>query len=182
MLLTYRLIFGQDAKSYKLFKREMDAVCAAASSPPLSLSLPSKSKPKPAPPPCIFSFPDADPMLPLLCSRRWNSAAAAPIYDDLKADEPQTHYTPSSYPFFAEKLLAIQSYVKDRNPHDWKAMWHDTRNKNNWWQFWAVLFIGGGTLLFGFLGLALQVAQVVLAQKQLVLQNSPLPVPPATGL
>lgn len=62
--------------------------------------------------------------------------------------------------------------MRERNPHDLKTLWHNHRDKTNWWQFWAVVFIGGGTLLLGILSLVFQIVQVVLALKQLIAQEN----------
>jgi hypothetical protein len=185
MLLTYRLVFGQDSESWRLFAREVSRRAKAKE-------------------PCITRVDDADPMLWTLCGRSCDADGTADIYEEIGADTFQAYYMPNSYPFFADRLLAVQGYVKGQNPHDWKALWHDHRNKSNWWQFWvsrfsprspisfpvgtgsalsasctdsvsslqAVLFIGGGTLVLGTLSLVFQIWQVVLSQQQLIASSS----------
>jgi hypothetical protein len=159
MLLTYRLIFGQDPRSSKLFAKEKAALTRRHSK--------LKAASTRAIQPHIFALPDADPLLPRLCSLHADEPDAIEVYGDLNPGILQTYYTPDMYPFFAEKLLVLQAYVKEQHPHDWKTLWRDHRNKSNWWQFWAVLFIGGGTLILGTLSLAFQVWQAVLTEQQL---------------
>jgi hypothetical protein len=170
MLLTYRLIFGQDAKSYRLFAKEHAALISASKPSPSKLKSMSKSKaasPKPRPP-SVFALPDADLLLERLCGLRASAPGAAEIYLDINAPRMETYYTPESYPFFAEKLLTLQAYVKEQHPHDWRTLWHDHRNKTSWWGFWAVLFFGGMTVTLSGLSLVFQIWQAVLTQQQLV--------------
>jgi hypothetical protein len=161
MLLTYRLIFSQDSASHSLFASEMH--------------LASKSRK-----PSLLALPDADPLLLLLCGRSADFPPVAALYESLRADNPQADYMPAAFPWFASRLLAVQGYVKQQHPHDWKTLWHDHRDKTNWWQFWAVLFIGGSTIILSVLSLTFQIWQAVLTQQQVVQgqQNSqPAPTP-----
>jgi hypothetical protein len=160
MLLTYRLIFGQDPRSSKLFAKEVTALTRRQSKLKAAASARALR-------PHVFALPDADPLLPRICSLHADDPDAIAVYGDLNPGILQTYYTPDLYPFFAEKLLVLQAYVKEQHPHDWRTLWRDHRNKSNWWQFWAVLFIGGGTLILGTLSLVFQVWQAVLTQQQL---------------
>jgi hypothetical protein len=161
MLLTYRLIFGQDTKSSRLFAKELAALTKPSNS---KSKLRSKSTPQKARQPCVFALPDADPMLLCLCA---DEPGAAEIYNDIKAPIMQRYYPAQSYPFFAEKLLLLQAYVKEQHPYDWNTLWHDHRNATNWWQFWAVMFIGGITIILSVLSLIFQIWQAVLTLQQL---------------
>lgn len=118
MLLTYRLLFGQDSKSFRLFAKEM------ASRPN------SRAR-------CVLELPDADPLLLSLCARSCYADGVADLFDEIRADNVQACYAPASYPFFAGKLLRMQGYVKEQHPHDRNTLWHDHRNKSDWWQFWV---------------------------------------------
>jgi hypothetical protein len=131
MLLTYRLLFGQDNESWRLFAREVSRRARSKDS-------------------CITRLPDADPMLMKLCGRSCDAEGAAEIYEEIGAETFQTYYTPNSFPFFADRLLALQGYVKGQNPHDLRSLWHDHRNKPNWWQFW-VRNLSSLPLLYTFL-------------------------------
>lgn len=149
LLLTYRLLFSQDSASHSLFASEC--------------SLTSKSRK-----PSLLALPDADPLLALLCGRGADFPPVAALYESLRADNPQAYYMPAAWPWFGARLLAVQGYVREQHPHDWKTLWHDNRNKSNWRQFWAVLFIGGTTIILSVLSLAFQIWQAVLTQQQLV--------------
>jgi len=164
MLLTYRLIFGQDIKSSRLFARELAALTSA--SKPSKSKFKYRSKPTSREPRklCVFSLPDADPLLLRLCI---DEPGAADIYAEIKASTIQRYYTEQSYPFFAEKLLLLQAFVKEQHPYDWNTLWHDHRNATNWWQFWAVMFIGGMTIILSVLSLIFQIWQAILTLQQL---------------
>ena len=144
MLLTYRLIFGQDPRYSRLFAKELAA--------PIPAPKPSHSKPasQKGRQPCVFTLPDADPLLLRLCGLDANAPGAAEIYADINAPITQIYYTSELYPFSADKLLMLQAYVKEQHPHDWQALWHDHRNETNWWQFWLGLW--GSPLRTGKIG------------------------------
>jgi hypothetical protein len=163
MLLTYRLIFGQDTRSYRLFAKEMASQAKSRKTSP-----------------CDPQFAEPDPMLTKLCGLSCDALGVADIYQEIRAQDVQSYYMPNSYPFFAERLLNLQRHVKEQHPHDWKTLWYDHRNKSNWWQFWAVLFIGVGVLILGTLSLTFQIWQAVLTQQQVAQQRnySPAPQPP----
>jgi len=148
MLLTYRLLFSQDSASHGLFASEC--------------SLTSKSRK-----PSLLALPDADPLLADLCGRSEDFPPVAALYESVRADSPQAYYMPTAWPWFGARLMAVQGYVKEQHPHDWKTLWHDHRNKSNWWQFWAVLFFGGTTIILSALSLIFQIWQAVLTQQQL---------------
>jgi hypothetical protein len=114
LLLTYRLLFGQDMKSHKLFSKKVSKI---------------KDKWK--------REPDIDPLLQILCGSSCDETIAKSTYDGIEAPGVQAYYTPRNFQFFAKKLLVIRSYVKEQHPHDWKTLWHDHRNKSNWSQFWV---------------------------------------------
>jgi hypothetical protein len=166
LLLTYRLIFGQNTKSWQLFASEM------ASRPHSSFTTRSKGKSSHSHPGGVLHLEDADPMLIKLCGRRYDAIGSEDIYEEIHAENVQTYYMPSSFPFFASRILSLQDNAREQHSHDWKTLWHDHRDESNWWQFWAVLFIGGGTLVLGTLSLAFQIGQLVIAREQLVQQGS----------
>jgi hypothetical protein len=176
LLLTYRLIFSQDTASHRLFAYETTLRSHQIGPYPRSRAdwthstsfsaLQGRSKAKTNS--NILQLPDADPLLPILCSHPPSDPHITAFYDELsEPSSPEAYYMPHAFPFFAKKILILQGYVREQNPHDWKTLWHDHRNKSNWWQFWAVLFIGGGTIILGTLSLVFQIWQCVLALAQL---------------
>jgi hypothetical protein len=149
LLLTYRLLFSQDSASYSLFASEF--------------SLTSKSRKSP-----LLTLPDADPLLELLCGHSADYPPLAALYENLRAENSQEYYMPTAWPWFGARLLSVQGYVREQHPHNWKTLWHDHRNTNNWWQFWAVLIFGSTTIVLTLLSLIFQIWQAVLTQQQLI--------------
>jgi hypothetical protein len=119
LLLTYRIIFGQDESSFKLFNLEMQRLSKKGG-------------------PSITNLVDSDPMLLTLCGQSYDSAAASVIYDDIRSGNAQTFYRPADYPFFGKKLMELQDFVQYHTPQSWSAMWYDRkRNPGHWWAFWV---------------------------------------------
>jgi len=103
----------------------------------------------------------------VLCGAAWTSHDASALYGAIGAqDDSPYYYSDSDFRFFGRRILDLQAFVKGRNPHSVRALWHDRRNIAFWWTFWAVLFIGGGTLLLGMLQLAFQIWQAESGQAQ----------------
>jgi len=142
VILSYRLLFGQDRASHTTLA---------------STSL----------------LPETtDPLLPLLCTQDWESPSARPIYDSIEADDPATQYSPiSDFPYLGKKLLDVQRYVRGQKPESVRGLWHDKRDKGAWWAFWAVIIIGGITVLIttvlGIAQLVVGIMQLKYAREQL---------------
>jgi len=113
VLLTYRLIFGQDKSSSKDFNalaRRWDQRQDALS----------------------------DPMVEVLCGRRWDANGALQIFEEIEVEEPSSHYSPShDFPFLGQRLLDIQTYVERRRPESIASLWYDRRNVTQWLIFWV---------------------------------------------
>ena len=113
MLLTYRLIFGQDNSSSKDFNslaqrwdQSQDQL--------------------------------ADPMLEVLCGRRWDANGALQVFEEIEAENPLSFYSPSlDFPFLGQRLLEIQRFVQGRRPNSMAALWHDRRKLIQWWTLWV---------------------------------------------
>jgi hypothetical protein len=116
VILTYRLIFGQDKPSYSDF--------------------PSLVRHSPIP----EEYPDS--LLSTLCGADWESSEARKVYDLIGADHSSTQYIPSThFPFLGQRLLELQRYVKGRNANDILSIWHDRRSPTAWWTFWVCCLI-----------------------------------------
>jgi hypothetical protein len=113
VLLSYRLIFGQDLSSaadFLLLVRDT----------PLSLDF-------------------HDPLLPALCGAKWpTNDKAREAYELIAAEDPSPQYRASiHFPFLGKRLLDIQSHVKGFHPNDFRSLWNDRRNRERWWTFWV---------------------------------------------
>jgi hypothetical protein len=115
VLLTYRLVFGQDKSSYKDF----NAIQRTGD----------------------LAEEYYDSKLAALCGESWESTEARSIYELVAAEDPPTHYDPrTDFPFFGKRLLDIQRYVKGQKPSTFWALWHDDRNPYMWWTLWVCSF------------------------------------------
>jgi hypothetical protein len=150
VLLSYRLIFGQDRRSWKAFQKKLRTYaerwdCSDRQSD------------------------DGDPMLRTLCCSSYDSPSANRIYQDIDASDSVSpyYYPDSDFPFLGRRILNLQAFASSRNPNNWVALWHDRRNVTFWWTFWAVFIIGGGTIILGFLQTAFQIWGSVSNQERL---------------
>jgi hypothetical protein len=134
MLLSYRLIFGQDKRSYKTFRRQYKKSDVSRKS-------------------------DSDPQLIGLCGYNWRKQS---IYQEIDAPGAKTVYSAKAdFPFFSERLVTLQEYVLTQSPNDWKTLWRDRRDLNRFWTLWAVFIFGIITIIFNVLQIGLGIAQVV---------------------
>jgi hypothetical protein len=121
VLLSYRLIFGEDNTSHHSF---------------------SRMRPK---------WHDkwygtealkreADSLLLTLCGQSWHAEGPQAIYDAIGAEYPSPRYSSTiDFPFLGKRLLELQSYVKDHNPKTLIELWHNKRDVTWWWTFWVGL-------------------------------------------
>jgi len=65
------------------------------------------------------------------------------------------------FPILGSRLLRIQAFNLRQQPRRIRDLWRDRRNPLQWYTFWAVLIIGGATILLGVLQLLVSTAQLV---------------------
>jgi hypothetical protein len=144
VLLSYRLIFGQDKRSRNAYRKH----AAKRDRGNDKGKYERRQHPE-------------DPLLALLCGQSWRSSKSRAIYQAVDLDEEVSKiYTVTDFPFLGKRLLQLQRFSKCQYPHGWIMLWHDRRNLSEWWTIWAVLFIGGGTIIIALLTLAFQIMQV----------------------
>jgi len=142
VLLSYRLIFGQDPGSAEDFKRRTHLWAPALG----ELS---------------------DPILAILCGENWESEKAYPIYYEIEAGDTAERYSPSEdFPYLGKRLLKIQGYVNDYRPNNLRQLWHNQMNKWNWLMSWVVVILGCLSLLFAILQTILQLVQLIYSVPQ----------------
>lgn len=82
-------------------------------------------------------------------------------YDELEAPAPKSVYSARiDFPFFGDRLLGIQDFVITQCADDWRTLWRDRRDMNRFWTLWAVLIVGGITIVLGILQVSLAIAQL----------------------
>ena len=148
VLVTYRLLFGQDKRSWKLAKalrsqgglrRVMNRIAGLKSD---SLSWDGVS----------------DPLLKTLCTCDGDEVG---LYDDLEVPGSRSIYSAQQdFPFFGQRLIAIQEYTRLVQPYDLRTLWFDRRDTNRFYTIWAVIAFSILTLVLDLLGLALAAAKV----------------------
>jgi hypothetical protein len=101
LLLTYRVLFGQDKRSFQEFRRRytrQDAHYAL------------------------------DPLLPVLCDRTWTMPDARDLYTDIDAGAVRDTYDSNAdFPIMGQKLLALQQFVYHYQPTTLAASLRDRR-------------------------------------------------------
>ena len=133
ILQSYRLIFGQDGRAYKCFRRselakDMDKW-------------------------------NTDPLLRRLCE---NDCKGEPVYQRILDSPVQSSYSArEDFPFFGKRLLGVQEFIIRRNPSDLLTLYYDRRDPLRFYTLWIVVFVGGVSILLSLLQLGLVTAQVV---------------------
>jgi hypothetical protein len=136
ILLSYRLIFGQDKRSRKLFR---DKEISNLSTDRLR-----------------------DPVLHILCGEK-NAYAVTDLIGRFR--EREVFIPEDDFPQFGERLLKLQEYMVNQRPMGWNAVWNDHRDPQQSFAFWAVVIVGGCSIFLSFAQLVVSVAQLVYAAK-----------------
>jgi hypothetical protein len=119
ILLTYRLIFGQDDRSYKAFSRMVPVWEEQRGRTSWEMTW------------------AGDPMLLILCGQSAISEEARKIYDEIDANEPANCYDPhTQFPFFGKRLLELQQFIKQHQPQNVRALLNDRRDVASWYILW----------------------------------------------
>ena len=77
------------------------------------------------------------------------------------------------FPFFAARLRVLKGFIDQQEPSGVRQLWRDTRNKKEWYTFWAVIIIGGVGLIFAAASFAVSTAQTAATFQALQLQLHP---------
>jgi hypothetical protein len=137
IMLSYRLLFGQNGKSRQLFRK-------------------SESK-------RVTPFKDQyDPLLDVLCGTRIGDAVNAlpeGVWPDSCLDqngkllEQDVYSTSLDFPILGSRLLRLQEFDRRQQPSRVRDLWRDRRDPLQWYAFWAVLIFGGLTIVLSLLQL-----------------------------
>ena len=138
ILLTYRIIFGQEKGSRSLFK----AV--------------EKRK--------ATENGIKDPFLSRLCCHA-SIDSKGPL--DSQFVSSDVYRKNEDFPIFGERLLNLQCHISRQNPSKLFALWRDRRNPLNFFNLWAVIIFGILTIVLGVLQLVVGIISLVVAYKQL---------------
>ena len=152
VLLSYRLIFGIDGRSRDVFAAEEVenwSIDTAHDGP----SFPSSFR---------RSVYKMDPLLTLLCTASpAHSSDLRALLALLDGEETSLYYRFDDFPFLGRRLADLQRFSMGQKPYDWKGvLFHDRRDVRNWWIIWtawAVLLVGGGTIVLQAFQLGFQI-------------------------
>lgn len=67
----------------------------------------------------------------------------------------------SRYPYWQDKLLAIEDAFEKSKPRNLAQWWHDRRDMQRWWGFWLAITSIFLTLFFGLFQSVTGIIQVV---------------------
>lgn len=144
VLLSYRLLFGQDHAS----RRHIRKVGRRQNAP----------KPE-----------QYDQLLDTLCGQTthvcarhlptclWPESCRGPDGRLLKQD---VYSTALDFPILGRRLLRLQAFDERQQPARIRDLWLDRRSTLQWYAFWAVLIIGGLTILLTILQLVVACVQL----------------------
>ena len=82
----------------------------------------------------------------------------------------ETYDANSQFPILSGRLKIIQDYIEGIQPSRFASLWNDRRDLRLWYTVWAVLIIGGISILQASFSLILSAAQVAIAAKAYDLQ------------
>jgi hypothetical protein len=65
------------------------------------------------------------------------------------------------YLCWEDRLRKLKAHLDSQKPTGIQGLWADKRDSSQWFTFWAVIIIGGVSLVIACLGLAVSIAQTV---------------------
>lgn len=147
ILLSYRLLFAQSSHSRRLITHQLQR---------------------------LQSQPGLDPVLTTLCTVPLRSLQCGPKrlpdifpYSTMdvngRLQESSTYSVHEDFPCFGSRLLSLQRFSSRQQPSRVKDLWRDRRNPLQWYTFWAVLVVGGISIVLSILQLLVGVAQLYFA-------------------
>jgi hypothetical protein len=69
--------------------------------------------------------------------------------------------TYSAYPIFGDRLRELKTHMDKQRPKNLRQLFKDRRDTVGYWAFWAVVFVGGSSILLALISIAVSSAQVV---------------------
>jgi hypothetical protein len=117
ILRSYRLIFGQDERSYKAFSKMLTKLEEDQGQG--------------------MSIGACDPLLRVLCGQSSMSNEAKYIYEEIDANQQTTYCNPDTeFPFFGKRLMELQQFEKQHQPQNVKTLLSDRRDVAAWFTLW----------------------------------------------
>ncbi|KAL8661628.1 MAG: hypothetical protein Q9202_005394 [Teloschistes flavicans] len=132
-LLSYRLLFGQDERSRKLYNAHEIG------------------------PAGVDDQQQPDGLLMRLCGGKERLSS---LISDDSIHEKDVYDTAADFPFYSERLIRIKEFAESiRAHHGIRSLWYDGR----WLKEWVLAcMIGGVNILWAIVEISLAIAQAVL--------------------
>lgn len=73
----------------------------------------------------------------------------------------------SAYPIYGERLRELKAYMDKQRPKNLRQLFKDRRDTVGYWAFWAVVFVGGASIVLALISIAVSSAQTVASFKAL---------------
>lgn len=152
VLLTYRLLFGQHKRSWKLC-RETGGLYVHDIRSWRTLWLRRRGNKGPD-----GTADTVDSLLDRLCAP---DCSREQLYDDVGAPDVRSVYSAQQdFPFFGDRLIALQEYVRFLGPTDFRSLFYDRRDLTKFFGFFTVMVFGITTLLLSIMAVALAAGQI----------------------
>ncbi|KAK4221161.1 hypothetical protein QBC38DRAFT_492606 [Podospora fimiseda] len=133
VLLSYRLLFGQCAKSRKLFRQIFT--------------------------PTVAPFPQPDSLLTYLCTEAKIPLAVSQKYPWVPRDR-SAYIAAREFPILSKRVELIARDLERSRPKSAAGLLRDRRDKLQFWTFWLVAILGASGLLLSLVQIALQGIQI----------------------
>ncbi|KAI1359610.1 hypothetical protein F5Y08DRAFT_332211 [Xylaria arbuscula] len=143
VLMSYRLLFGQYRASRKVARALLQEMEEKHDYDQLLACL------------CTKSRKETAKMLP---ETSWPISCRD--YDN-NLQEADSYSSQDDFPILGSRLIAIQEFNLRQQPSKLRDLWRDRRSPLQWYTFWAVLIVGGLSILLAILQLVAAIVQVV---------------------
>ncbi len=155
VLLTYRLLFGQHKRSWKLGRETVKVLTHGARSwKTLWFRRRQTTRPDEA-------ADTVDSLLGRLCGL---DCSKEQLYDAIGAPDVRSVYSAQQdFPFFGDRLIALQEYVRLLEPADFRALFYDRRDLTKFFSFLTAMIFGVTTFLLSIMAVALAAGQIAIS-------------------
>lgn len=105
-----------------------------------------------------------DPTLQVICR---NASARESDHEWNELTRTRSFDKAQHFPILTPKLAPLQDYMLRQQPNHLMGLWTDRRDKLKWYTFWAVIVVGGLSVLLGVLQVILAAIQVAVSYRSL---------------
>ncbi len=82
---------------------------------------------------------------------------------DCTLQENTSYSSIDDFPLFGHRLAKLQDFTLRQHPSKLTDLWRDRRNPLQWYTFWAVLIVGGVSMLLSLVQVGVSIAQLVVS-------------------